>query len=98
MYEDDETRLYYNRFRYYDPRISNYISQDPIRLAGNNPTLYGYVKDCNIWFDIFGLKCSNNPAGKMKEIKKQILPDQVVETFKDGKYKTFITTDDVILY
>ena len=34
QYEDDETRLYYNRFRYYDPRIGNYISQDPIRLIG----------------------------------------------------------------
>ena len=43
QYEDDETRLYYNRFRYYDPRIGNYVSQDPIRLMGNNPTLYGYV-------------------------------------------------------
>ena len=43
QYEDDETHLYYNRFRYYDLRIGNYISQDPIRLVGNNPTLYGYV-------------------------------------------------------
>ena len=42
QYEDDETGLYYNRFRYYDPRIGNYINQDPIRLAGGNPTLYGY--------------------------------------------------------
>ncbi|WP_424050825.1 RHS repeat-associated core domain-containing protein, partial [Prevotella melaninogenica] len=41
QYEDDETRLYYNCFRYYDPRIGNYISQDPIRLRGNNSTLYG---------------------------------------------------------
>ena len=48
QYEDDETRLYYNRFRYYDPRIGNYISQDPIRLVGGNPTLYGYVIDPNI--------------------------------------------------
>ncbi|MFP3765049.1 GH-E family nuclease [Prevotella intermedia] len=55
QYEDDETGLYYNRFRYYDSRIGNYISQDPIRLMGNNPTLYGYVEDCNVWFDIFGL-------------------------------------------
>ena len=55
QYEDDETRLYYNRFRYYDPRIGNYISQDPIRLAGNNPTLYGYVGDLNKWADLFGL-------------------------------------------
>ena len=55
QYEDDETRLYYNRFRYYDPRIGNYISQDPIRLAGNNPTLYGYVRDLNKRTDLFGL-------------------------------------------
>ena len=55
QYEDDETRLYYNRFRYYDPRIGNYISQDPIRLMGNNPTLYGYVGDLNKWADVFGL-------------------------------------------
>ena len=55
QYEDDETRLYYNRFRYYDPRIGNYISQDPIRLMGNNPTLYGYVGDLNKYVDIWGL-------------------------------------------
>ena len=59
QYEDDETHLYYNRFRYYDPRIGNYISQDPIRLAGNNPTLYGYVGDCNWDIDIFGLSDSS---------------------------------------
>ena len=62
QYEDDETRLYYNRFRYYDPRIGNYISQDPIRLMGNNPTLYGYVGDLNNWVDIFGLDCSSDAA------------------------------------
>ena len=55
QYEDVETGLYYNRFRYYDPRIGNYISQDPIRLAGNNPTLYGYVRDLNKRTDLFGL-------------------------------------------
>jgi uncharacterized protein RhaS with RHS repeats len=33
-----------------------YISQDPIGLAGNNPTLYGYVKDVNSWVDVFGLE------------------------------------------
>ena len=55
QYADEETGLYYNRFRYYDPRIGNYISQDPIRLAGGNPTLYGYVIDTNVWIDEFGL-------------------------------------------
>ena len=56
QYEDEETGLYYNRFRYYNPNTGTYISQDPIGLAGNNPTLYGYVGDCNKLCDSFGLK------------------------------------------
>ena len=55
QYEDSETGLYYNRFRYYSPDEGMYISQDPIGLAGNNPTLYGYVSDTNMWVDILGL-------------------------------------------
>ena len=57
QYEDEETGLYYNRFRYYSPEIGGYLSQDPIGLAGNNPTLYGYVHDANCMVDIFGLEC-----------------------------------------
>ena len=53
--EDEETELYYNRFRYYDSQQGQYTQQDPIRLAGGNPTIYGYVKDVNIWVDVFGL-------------------------------------------
>jgi RHS repeat-associated protein len=55
QYQDIETGLYYNRFRYYDPSIGNFFSQDPIGLLGNNPNFYAYVKDTNIWIDIFGL-------------------------------------------
>ena len=57
QYQDSETGLYYNRFRYYDPSMGSYLSQDPIGLAGGNPTLYGYVKDVNSRVDIFGLTC-----------------------------------------
>jgi len=66
QYEDEETGLYYNRFRYYDPRIGNYISQDPIRLAGNNPTLYAFVTDPNLWVDVFGLEIIPNKAAGLK--------------------------------
>jgi RHS repeat-associated protein len=55
QYEDSETGLYYNRFRYYSPDEGIYLSKDPIGLAGNNPTLYGYVKDVNSRFDVFAL-------------------------------------------
>ena len=37
--------------------MGTYISQDPIRLAGANPTLYGYVFDPNTEIDPFGLDC-----------------------------------------
>ena len=57
QYEDAETGLYYNRFRYYDAEVGSYISKDPIGLAGGNPTMYGYVKDVNSWLDELGLKC-----------------------------------------
>jgi RHS repeat-associated protein len=63
QYQDEETGLYYNRFRYYDPNIGAYLSQDPIGLAGNNPTLYGYVKDVNAWMDEFGLLNEFDIAG-----------------------------------
>ncbi|MBQ4820629.1 DUF6531 domain-containing protein [Aquimarina sp. MMG016] len=55
QYEDQETGLYYNRFRYYNAEDGVYISQDPIRLKGNNPNIYAYTHDSNTWVDVFGL-------------------------------------------
>ena len=55
QYYDFETKLAYNRFRYYSPETGAYISQDPIRLKGNNPNIYAYVKDSYWRIDIFGL-------------------------------------------
>ncbi len=38
---DHETGLFYNRYRYYDPRAGRYISPDPAGLAGGlNPFTY----------------------------------------------------------
>ncbi|GAA0530522.1 RHS repeat-associated core domain-containing protein [Chitinophaga japonensis] len=54
QYEDEETGLYYNRHRYYDPEHGNYISQDPTTLQGGI-RLYSYVHDTNIYVDVFGL-------------------------------------------
>ncbi|MDO6429320.1 RHS repeat-associated core domain-containing protein [Flavitalea sp. BT771] len=54
QYEDVETGLYYNRFRYYSPEEGTYISQDPIRLEGGTNT-YSYVSDPNYWTDLLGL-------------------------------------------
>ena len=51
----EETGLYYNRFRYYDPETGQYTQQDPIGLVGGNPTLYGYVWNPLIEIDPWGL-------------------------------------------
>jgi RHS repeat-associated protein len=67
QYEDAETGLYYNRFRYYDTDSGNYLSQDPIGLAGG-AVLYAYVHDPNSWVDVFGLeKIKNKVDGDARE-------------------------------
>ncbi|MBW1296417.1 DUF6531 domain-containing protein [Aquimarina litoralis] len=56
QYEDAETGLYYNRFRYYDPEDGRYISVDPIGLFSEEYNFYVYVDNPNNWVDEFGLK------------------------------------------
>jgi len=55
QYEDIETGLYYNRFRYYMPDEGIYTQRDPIGLFGGNPTVYGYVRNTLNSIDPFGL-------------------------------------------
>ncbi len=51
---DAESGLYYNRHRYYDPEIGQYISPDPIGLRGGlRPQ--GYVHNPVDWVDPLGL-------------------------------------------
>lgn len=54
QYEDAETGLVYNRHRYYDPAAGQYISRDPIGMAGDLAP-YRYVADPLTLFDPFGL-------------------------------------------
>ncbi|MGI4737446.1 MAG: DUF6531 domain-containing protein [Janthinobacterium lividum] len=54
QYEDVETGLYYNRFRYYDPEAGVYLSQDPTGLAGGDKP-YSYVHNPTVLIDPFGL-------------------------------------------
>ncbi len=56
QYEDAETGLFYNRFRYYAPDEGCYVHQDPIRLAGGL-NLSSYVPAPNSWIDPLGLAC-----------------------------------------
>ncbi|WP_052959284.1 RHS repeat-associated core domain-containing protein [Hafnia alvei] len=54
QYEDDESGLFYNRYRYYDGDTGQYVSPDPIGLVGGtNP--YSYVVNPLKWIDPLGL-------------------------------------------
>ena len=54
QWEDEETGLFYNLNRYYDPDSGQYLSQDPIGLEGGL-RIHGYVHDPMQWVDPLGL-------------------------------------------
>ncbi|MDY2566705.1 RHS repeat-associated core domain-containing protein, partial [Pseudomonas syringae] len=56
QYFDVETGLHYNTFRYYDPEIGRFITQDPIGLAGG-VNLYQYAPNPIRWTDALGWAC-----------------------------------------
>src|SRR5690606_14431068 len=62
QYEDVETGLYYNRFRYYDPEASAYLSPDPAGLFGGL-SRYAFVNDPHARWDPFGLNPSDIALG-----------------------------------
>ncbi|EKA9548624.1 RHS repeat protein, partial [Escherichia coli] len=51
---DEESGLYYNRNRYYDPLQGRYITQDPIDIKGGW-NLYSYALNPVSWIDPLGL-------------------------------------------
>jgi RHS repeat-associated protein len=53
---DAESELYYNRFRYYDPRVGRFISRDPLGIRGGlNPYVYANNNPVT-WRDEWGLQ------------------------------------------
>jgi RHS repeat-associated protein len=51
---DEETGLFYNRYRYYDPTLGRFISHDPIGMDGGSNT-YAYGPNPVGWVDPLGL-------------------------------------------
>lgn len=54
QYYDEETGLYYNRYRYYDPEACRFVSRDPIELRGGI-NVYSYEVNPLSWIDPLGL-------------------------------------------
>ncbi|MWP50413.1 MULTISPECIES: RHS repeat-associated core domain-containing protein [unclassified Gilliamella] len=87
QYEDVETGLYYNRFRYYNPETGLYISQDPIKLAGNNPNFYAYTFDSNTMVDVFGLENCGKVHKDFKSGASFLMTGNAYNDFVKGQAK-----------
>nr|WP_245686223.1 RHS repeat-associated core domain-containing protein [Terasakiispira papahanaumokuakeensis] len=72
QYHDRETGLHYNRFRYYDPRIGRFTTQDPIGLMGGD-NLYQYAPNPTGWIDPLGLSKQCCGVGAHFRVKTGVL-------------------------
>ena len=75
QYEDSETGLHYNRYRYYDPCCGIFVSQDPIGLAGGL-NIYQYAFNTIKWIDPLGLSCT--PKDAQKKVRRGQGPREIV--------------------
>jgi RHS repeat-associated protein len=87
QYEDKEIDLCYNTFRYYDPDIGRFTTEDPIGLLGGI-NLYQYAPNPLAWIDPWGWACGGGGKGdKPNSLPGPKLPKNIASTFKDGAYK-----------
>jgi RHS repeat-associated protein len=97
QHANDETGLYYNRFRYYDPESGEYLSQDPIGLRGGH-RLYSYTWDVNSLVDKFG---QNDLQALVAEAHSQL--DETAQGFKttaigqDANGNLFLASSDELV-
>jgi RHS repeat-associated protein len=75
QYEDEETGLRYNRWRYYDADTGRFASADPIGLAGGL-NAFGSTPNPNRWIDPDGLSVAAKLAKAMDGDGHPLLPGQ----------------------
>ena len=80
QYYDEESGLHYNRFRYYDPEIGRFVSQDPIGLWGGD-NLYTYVDTPTGWIDPWGLQPTNSGRMPSRDLCK--IPQNPLNSHQD---------------
>ncbi|MDE9455983.1 RHS repeat-associated core domain-containing protein [Xenorhabdus bovienii] len=94
---DEESGLFYNRFRYYSPLAGCYLTPDPIGIQGGENT-YGYVPNPTGFIDPLGLAKKNpEPTGREKaapkvkeptyEIVRYMSAEELNEVIKAGGKK-----------
>jgi RHS repeat-associated protein len=74
QYYDGEMGLSFNRYRYFDAEIGNFISDDPIGLVGGH-NHYTYSLNIFKWVDPLGLNCWLVRFGKEAETAEKLAED-----------------------
>ena len=80
QWQDVESGLCYNRFRYYEPETGMYLVSDPLGLLGGEQT-YRYVPNPLGYIDPLGLAKTSVPAEKIS------LSDKARDLFRQGKVR-----------
>ncbi|EGE0956594.1 hypothetical protein DM213_25885, partial [Escherichia coli] len=80
QWQDAESGLCYNRFRYYEPETGMYLVSDPLGLQGGEQT-YRYVPNSLGYIDPLGLAKTSVPAEKIS------LSDKARDLFRQGKVR-----------
>ncbi|EGM7472053.1 hypothetical protein IIP33_004701, partial [Escherichia coli] len=80
QWQDTESGLCYNRFRYYEPETGMYLVSDPLGLQGGEQT-YRYVPNPLGYIDPLGLAKTSVPAEKIS------LSDKARDLFRQGKVR-----------
>jgi RHS repeat-associated protein len=86
QYEDEESGLYYARFRYYDSRSATFVSVDPIRLWGGLRP-FAYVSDPLTFIDPLGLAatyCGKSKRWRDEKGRFRSRPNDPSELVRNG--------------
>lgn len=98
QYADGETGLRYNRHRYYDASVGQFVSEDPVGLwAGENN--YQFAPSTHAWLDPLGLSCRSAVA-KPRELfgrqgRAEFSGSQIKRLKKDMKKRGFDPTKPI---
>ncbi|MGN8113064.1 RHS repeat-associated core domain-containing protein [Labrys sp. 22185] len=94
QWEDEESGLYYNRFRHYDPLAGQYVSPDPIGFIGGlNVQSYGQRPSMMVDpLGLAGVTITPAPPGSgydfVMELQKSVYPEtagHIEDAIKAGK-------------
>lgn len=90
QYRDQETGLSYNRFRYFDSLIGQFLTQDPLGLAAGD-NFYEFAPNAIGWTDPLGLSCRTTKKlqGMVDQAVRELVanPKLARSLMSEGSYR-----------